>query len=530
MNETSPTPVRVRFAPSPTGYLHIGGVRTALFNWLFARRHGGQFILRVDDTDAQRNVAEALAPILAGFRWLGMTWDEGPEAGGPHEPYYQSQRGAAYQAAVDTLLANGYAYRDYATPEEYQAERTAAEAEKRPFVYSRKYAGPEFAGSGRPSVVRLKMPREGVCRIEDVVRGTVEMEWATEADHVIQRADGSCLYHLASVADDVAMGITHVIRAEEHLSNTPRQIWIFEGLKATLPVFAHLPVVAEPGSKVKLSKRKLDKYLKNAEFKDLYERGRRIAEQLKLEVTPETFNPVVVDFYAESGFLPEAVLNYLMLLGWSLDDKTEFLSDEERVANFSLERVNKASASFDAKKLLSFQEHYMTKLPIDRKVERCLDYLVRAGWVPVSTAERERVERIVAAAGERLKVFGDIFDYPEFFGEIHDGDFAKRFVAAIDGKAFTKRIDEPAAELLAQVANELPGHEDFTPPYLESFLHRFMETRGLGLGAIVHALRVALTGRAVGFGLFDIVSILGRDEVVARIALALKLRSEGHFS
>ena len=275
MADPTPGPVRVRFAPSPTGYLHIGGVRSALFNWLFARRHAGKFILRVDDTDQARNVEEALQPILDGFRWLGIDWDEGP--------FYQSQRLARYQADVERLIANGYAYRDYSTPEEYQAERAAAEAEKRPFLYSRRYADPQYAASGRSSVVRLKMPREGVCRIDDLVRGTVEVEWASEADHVIQRADGTCLYHLASVADDVAMGISHIIRAEEHLSNTARQIWIFQGLGAPLPFFAHLPVVAEPGSKVKLSKRKLDKYLKNAEFKDLYERGRRIAEQLKLD-------------------------------------------------------------------------------------------------------------------------------------------------------------------------------------------------------------------------------------------------------
>ncbi|MFY8220341.1 MAG: glutamate--tRNA ligase, partial [Pirellulales bacterium] len=221
--------VRTRFAPSPTGYLHIGGVRTALFNWLFARRHGGSFILRIDDTDAERNVDEALQPILDGLRWLGIDWDEGPGVGGPHAPYFQSQRAAGHKAAAERLLASGHAYRDFARPEELDEERKAAQAAGRPFLYSRRFAAfdaaaaARFAAEGRTSVVRLKMPREGSLVIDDAVRGRVEFAWEREQDHVIQRADGSCLYHLASVVDDHDFAITHVIRAEEHLSNTPRQ-------------------------------------------------------------------------------------------------------------------------------------------------------------------------------------------------------------------------------------------------------------------------------------------------------------------
>ncbi len=251
--------VRTRFAPSPTGYLHIGGVRTALFNWLFARQHGGQFLLRIDDTDAERNVEAALAPILHGFRWLGIDWDEGPEVGGPYEPYFQSKRLPQYQAAVQKLLASGHAYRDYAKTEEIAEERTAAEKEKRNFVYSRTWMAdtPEkeekFKSEGRQCVVRLKMLREGTLVIPDLIRGNVEFAWNTEQDHVIQRADGTCLYHLASVVDDYDFKITHVIRAEEHLSNTPRQIFIAQSLGYPLPLYAHLPYVAEPGSKNKLS-------------------------------------------------------------------------------------------------------------------------------------------------------------------------------------------------------------------------------------------------------------------------------------
>jgi glutamyl-tRNA synthetase len=319
-------PVRTRFAPSPTGYLHIGGVRTALFNWLYARHHGGQFLLRIDDTDAERNVAEALQPILDGFKWLGLDWDEGPtddgkSSRGPYGPYFQSQRLPQYQAAVRAMLENGSAYRDFATPDELKAEREAAEKEKKAFLYSRRWMAEtddqaaKFAAEGRTQVVRCKMPRDGQCTFQDSIRGLCVFDWDKEQDHVVQRGDGTCLYHLASVVDDFDFQITHVIRAVEHLSNTPRQIFIAQSLGYPLPVYAHLPYVAEPGSPQKLSKRKIAQYLKNAEFKRLYDHGAEIAARIGHISAAETFNPVIVDFYREVGFLPDAIINYLMLLG-----------------------------------------------------------------------------------------------------------------------------------------------------------------------------------------------------------------------
>src|SRR5687767_12347692 len=275
--------VRTRFAPSPTGYLHIGGVRTALFNWLYARKHGGKFILRIDDTDQGRNQPEALQPILDGFKWLGLNWDEGPEVGGPHGPYYQSQKLPRYQQAVQQLLDKGLAYWDYATPEETKAEMEAAEKEKRPKIYSRRWMAQtdadrkRFEAEGRAGAVKLKMPREGACRFTDHIRGEVSVEWAAEQDTVIQRSDGTATYNLANVVDDFDMKITHVIRASEHLSNTPRQIFMLDGLGYSRPEYAHVPVVAEPGSKNKLSKRKIAKYLKNPDFKKVYEHGQAIA-------------------------------------------------------------------------------------------------------------------------------------------------------------------------------------------------------------------------------------------------------------
>ncbi len=523
MNAASPRPVRVRFAPSPTGFLHIGGVRTALFNWLFARQSGGTFVLRVDDTDEERNVDAALAPILDGFRWLGLDWDEGPEVGGAFAPYFQSQRLALYRDAVDKLLSGGFAYRDYARPEEIRAERAEAEAAKRPYLASRHWAArtdaerQRFAADGRTAVVRLEMPRHGQCTIHDLVRGEVVSEWAAEADHVIQRADGSCLYHLASVVDDIAMEITHVVRAEEHLSNTPRQIFLFNGLEAQLPEFAHLPAVAEPGSKVKLSKRKLDKYLRNPEFAELYERGRAIAQRIGLAPSADTFNPVVVDFYRVSGFMPEALLNYLVLLGWSLDDRSEIFSRSEQIASFSLARVHRAAASFDPKKLLALQARYFQALSPDERTARALPFLEGAGWIasPPSESDRDLARAIVVAAAERLEIAGDILGYDELFVADHE--------LAYDEKAFDKRLRhaEGAVELLAALRAELAVASDFSSAALERLISAFVAARGLPLGAVVHATRVAVSGKPVGFGLFDLLAILGRERVVARIDGAL---------
>lgn len=514
--------VRTRFAPSPTGYLHIGGVRTALFNWLFARRHGGQFILRIDDTDQERNIEAALAPILHGFRWLGMDWDEGPDVGGPHEPYRQSQRADRYAGAVEKLLESGAAYRDYATSEEVQTEREAAEKEKRSFVYSRKFADFAEEGKGRaaadqPSIVRLKMPREGQLVLNDLVRGEVKFDWAREQDHVIQRADGSCLYHLATVVDEHDFEITHVIRAEEHLSNTPRQVFIAQQLGYNLPEFAHIPFVAEPGSKTKLSKRKLDKYLKNRDFKALNDLGQGVADAIKLETSAETFNPVIVDFYEQVGFLPNAVVNYLLLLGWSLDDKTEEFSREEMVKQFSLERVNKAAASFDPQKLLAFQQRYMDQLPIKQKVARVLPFLQKAGYIadPPSCDTAPKLTKILEGAGDRIKVAGDILDHATFY----IADEAIEY----EPKAFEKRITKPddACELLVSFKEQLAKVEPFTSESLEKRLKQFVEDRGIKIGQIIHALRVAVTGGAVGFGMFETLEILGRESCLARIDRAL---------
>ena len=538
--------VRTRFAPSPTGYLHIGGVRTALFNYLFAKKHGGQFILRIDDTDQQRNLEEALQPILDGLQWLGINWDEGPNIGGPYAPYYQSQRSEKYQAAVEELLRRGFAYRDFAKPEEIQTERDAAIAEKRTFTYSRRWMAQSdadvkrFEAEGRQGVVRLKMPREGKLVIHDLIRGDVEFNWADEQDHVIQRADGSFIYHLANVVDDEDFRISHVIRAEEHLSNTPRQIFMIQSLGYSLPEYAHLPFVAEPGSKTKLSKRKLDKYLKNKEFAKLFEHGTSIMKRMGVETTAEGFNPVIVDFYQVVGYLPEAIVNAMALIGWALDDKTEIFSMGELIEHFSLEGVTKGAASFDPLKLFAFQEKHMLGLTVEEKTNLASSFLVcfllnqkfRQGLAEgtakfESDEEFEReyallaetnyadLTNVIHYAADRIKVAGDILDFTDFF--LPDDAFP------YDEKAFAKRITEPpeAIPLLREFRDELATQDDFGHAALEQLMQRFIEAKQIKVNQIIHALRVAVTGKSVGLGMFETLEILGKERVLRRIERTL---------
>lgn len=515
--------VRTRFAPSPTGFLHIGGVRTALFNYLYAKKHGGQFVLRIDDTDASRNVAEALAPILHGFKWLGLDWDEGPEVDGPHAPYYQSQRNAKYQEAVDQLLASGHAYKDYAKGEELAADRDLAEKEKRDNIYDRRFMATsdedckKFEAEGRTATVRLKMPREGKCEFSDHVRGRVSVDWAREQDSVIQRPDGSFIYHLATVVDDEDFQISHVIRAEEHLPNTARQIFMIDALGYQRPEYAHIPFVAEPGSKVKLSKRKLEKYLKNRDFKKLNDHGVAIMEQLGESPDSELFNPVITDFFERSGFLPDALVNYLLLLGWSLDDKTEFIGRSEMVEHFSLERVVKAAASFDPLKLDAFQQHYMNELDVKKKVAMCMPFLQKASYVttPPPCDIADYVQSIVIAAGDRIQIAGDVLQFDDFF--VADDELV------YDEKAFEKRIRKPeeAVQLLIGLREKLSNVDPFDAESTEVAVKSFVEEQGIKIGQIINALRVAVTGKGVGFGTFDTLAILGKDRCLNRIDLAV---------
>jgi glutamyl-tRNA synthetase len=480
--------VRTRFAPSPTGFLHIGGVRTALFNWLLARHHGGQFLLRIDDTDQQRHVEEAVGMILDGFRWMGMDWDEGPEVGGPHGPYFQSQRAASYRGAAERLLDSGHVYRDYSTESQRAAEKAEAESRKRAYRFRRKPLADadlaRFEAEGRPYALRFQVPPGRKLVIPDLIKGDVEQMSDEIGDFVIVRPDGTPLYNFATVVDDAEMAITHVVRAEEHLSNTFSQVLVFEALGVALPQFAHVPYVAEPGSKKKLSKR---------------------------------FGAVGLDAFIDKGYLPEAMMNYLARLGWSYDDSQEIFSRAELIEKFTLERVNGAPASHDPDKLFWIEGEWMKTLSPGRKVAGVIPFLEKEGLVaePIGDETRRRIEAVVAALGDRLKVFSDIVSLGRYF-------FSETIT--YDPDAVKKRLrKEGVPAILGDLAEALGTVEPYDLPTLERAIHDYAETRGLGLGLVVNALRVATTGQGVGPGLYDCLVILGREACRARIANALEM-------
>jgi glutamyl-tRNA synthetase len=512
-------PVRTRFAPSPTGYMHIGGMRTALFNWLWARHCGGRFILRIDDTDQARNQETALAPILRAFRWLGLNWDEGPEVGGPHEPYFQSRGGELYRAAAEQLEARGLAYRDYSTKDEIDADRKQAEREKRPYINLRRSLEMTAAqkaahdAEGHPWVLRFLIPRDRKVELDDLIRGHVEWDAALMPDPVILRGDGTPLYNFATVIDDARMQITHVVRAEEHLSNTPIQILLHQALGHALPEFAHVPYVAAPGSKEKLSKRKIDQYRNNPQFKKMFERADEVFPRLGLAGSA-ALDPVMVEYYERIGYLPAALLNALGRIGWSLDESTEIMSLDTMIANFTLDRVVKAPAGFDPDKLYNFQGHWMKELPHDRKLAGCLPYLIQANLIedPVSEATREKVAAVIAALGDRLKIFSDILSADFFFTDAF----------AYDEKNFEKRVrKEGVAAHLRAFRERLRTIEPFTVPALEQALQAYCTETGESTGTLIHALRLSTTGQPVGPGVYDCLVLLGRAKSLERIDSAL---------
>ncbi len=515
--------VRTRFAPSPTGYMHIGGMRTALFNWLWARRNGGQFILRIDDTDQQRNMDEALGPILDAFRWLGLDWDEGPEVGGDYGPYFQSQRRDLHDAALDQLLASGAAYRDFEPADQTRVQREAAEKEKRVYLSSRVSLDLSEAdvtaklAAGEAHVVRFLIPRGRTVSVKDHVRGHVEWDCGLMVDPVIARGDGSPLYNFATVVDDGQLQITHVIRAEEHLSNTPIQVLIHEALGNDLPEFAHIPFVAAPGGKKKLSKRDIDKYRKSPAFQKLFQLGDDVLGALGIDPAEHSLSPVMVAYYREVGFLPAGVLNALARLGWSLDDETENMSLQTVLENFSLERVVKASAGLDPDKLMSYQSYWMGQLSADEKLLGCLDILVRADLIPENpdADTLALVTRVVELAADRIRVFGDILQMDEFFVSTETLKYSE--------KDFQKRVVKPeqAVDLLRELRQLLAATEDFTAEAMHKVVEGFVEQKEIKFGQIAPALRLAVTGKAKGADLFPTLELLGRDECLRRIDRAI---------
>jgi glutamyl-tRNA synthetase len=492
--------VRTRFAPSPTGFLHIGGVRTALFNWLLARHFHGQFLLRIDDTDQDRHVEDAVDRILDGFRWIGIDWDEGPEVGGPHGPYFQSQRTEKYQNAVRRLIETGHVYRDYSTDAERAAKKLEADRAKRAYRFRRHPVTSEqlaqYESEGRPYALRFQVPLGRSLVVHDLIKGDVTFSTDEISDFVVVRPDGSPLYNFASVVDDVDMQVTHVVRAEEHLSNTFPQLLVLEALGAPVPAFAHVPYVAEPGSKAKMSKRRIKEYEEQGVLVYLHQ-------------------------YIERGYLPDAMLNYMARLGWSYDGTQEIFARAELIEKFSLDRVHSAPASHDQDKLFWIEGEWMKELPLDRKVSGVLPFLQREGLVgrPASDAERARVEAVILALGDRLKVFSDILKLSRFFFDpklTHDPDAVK------------KRLrKEGVPAMLTDLKTVLAAVQPFDLATLEQAVHDYAERTGRKMGDVVNPLRVATTGHGVGPGLYDCMFIIGRGTCLRRIDETLAMLAGG---
>jgi glutamyl-tRNA synthetase len=482
--------VRVRYAPSPTGEPHVGNIRTALFNWLFARHEGGSFVLRIEDTDQTRLVPGALGKVLESLRWLGLEWDEGPEVGGPYGPYLQSERLETYHRYANQLLESDWAYLCYCTPERLEALRTEQARLKQPPRYDRHCRElsdeerRERVERGSKAVVRFKTPLEGKTSFTDVVREDVAFENATLDDFIIIKSDRYPTYHLANVVDDHLMEISHVLRAEEWLPSTPRHLLLYQALGWQPPLFAHLPMLLGK-DRSKLSKR---------------------------------HGATSVLDYAEQGYLPDAMFNFLGLLGWSLDDHTEIIAREQFIQHFSLERIVKSAAIFDADKLTWMNGVYMRSLSPERLAALVRGRLERDLPPDVPRPLDEGyVLRMVPLIRERVKRLDDLKRFAEFFFLGDDLDYS---VSELLGKAFAGRPQD-AVDALRPVPETVKSVEPWNEESLERALRSLAEDRSIKAGDLFMLIRVAVTGSPVAPPLFQSMAVLGRERCLARLSRAL---------
>ena len=478
--------VRIRFAPSPTGTPHVGNIRTALFNWLFARNQGGRFILRIEDTDVARKVEGAVDDITDSLRWLGLDWDEGPDAGGDYGPYFQSQRLGLYQEAVQRLLQGDSAYLCYCSPQRLDEMRREQVQRKEPPRYDRRcrtLSERERAGlqaQGTVPVVRFKTPLDGQISFTDLIRGEVVFDASTLDDFVLLKSDGFPTYHLANVVDDHAMEISHVLRADEWLSSTPRHVLLYSALGYGPPLFAHLPMILG-SDRSKLSKR---------------------------------HGATSIGWYRDQGYLPEAMLNFLALLGWSLDDKTELMGREQLVQSFSIERISKTAAIFNIEKLEWMNGVYIRQLGPDDLVGRMMPFLERD--LPPGVARPlspQYVQRIVPLVQERMRTLKEGAELVQFF-------FVEELEYESDvllGKGVSR---ETALKALVTAEERLEG-VPFDAASLEGCLRPLAAELGLKTGALFGLLRVACTGRTAAPPLFDTMEVLGRERCLRRIQGAI---------
>jgi glutamyl-tRNA synthetase len=482
-------PPRVRFAPSPTGYLHVGGARTALFNWLLARRHGGVFVLRIEDTDVERSSQDMVEGILDGLRWLGLDWDEGPKVDGPYAPYFQSQRLETYRRTAAGLVSAGHAYYCYCTPDELRARREAAEKTSGGWKYDRlccRLSAAETAArerAGTPRAVRFKVP-EIVVRVDDLVHGPIEFESAQIEDFVILRSDQHPTYHLSVVSDDVEMRITHVVRGDDHISNTPKQILLYQALGAALPQFAHVPLILGPDKK-RLSKR---------------------------------HGATSVMEYAKQGYLPEAMVNFLALLGWSPGSgNVEVFTRDELASIFDLRGISGGNAVFNPEKLDWFNQQHIARLAPEELTRRIRPSLEAAGlWHADFVGARHAW---FFAALELLKPRARRLDDFAVHGAFLFADEIQYDEAAVEKHL---KVDGMAAHLAALDA-AFAALAEFDAASTEAALRGIAEARGIKAGTLIHAARVAVTGRAVSPGLFEVLALVGRARVHHRLASARRL-------
>jgi glutamyl-tRNA synthetase len=478
------TRIRVRYAPSPTGMLHVGGVRTALFNWLFARKNGGVFLVRIEDTDLERSTEESVEQLKRSLRWIGLDWDEGPEVGGPHVPYRQTERIEFYREAAQRLLDSGAAYRDFATPEELNAFREKARAGGRQPIYT----GGEYRDmdpgevrrkveAGEPYTVRMRTPREGQTVVEDMIRGPVTFENANLEDFVLMKSTNTPTYNFAAAVDDAEMEISHVIRGDDHLSNTPRQILIHEALGNELPAFAHVPQVLGPDKK-KLSKR---------------------------------HGSASVEDFAAQGYLPEALFNYLALLGAGYAADEEIFTPDELAERFRIDRVSGNPAVFDENKLLAINQVYLRRKSPEELALIAVPMLVESGAATPEELERDipRLTEIMDLLKERISRLTEI---PVSVGYFYGGklDYDPDEFAGQFGKEFVR---ETFPELFAR----LESLAEWTEEAIEEAVRGLAAEKEKGARHLIHPLRFATTGRTVSAGLFETMQLLGRERSLTRI-------------
>lgn len=484
-------PVRVRFAPSPTGYLHIGGLRTALYNFLFARKHGGTVILRIEDTDRKRFVEDAEGDILASLEWAGIDFDEGPGPGGEYGPYRQSERSDVYKKIAETLLESGDAYIAFDTEKELASmrERFATKVNPNPrydttvrsemqnaLTMSEDEVSSRLA-AGQPYVIRLKISPTGSVSFSDLIRGTVTFETRNLDDQVLMKSDGLPTYHLANIVDDHMMEVSHVIRGEEWLPSTPKHILLYEALGWEPPTMAHLPLILSPTGG-KLSKRSADRAGIAVSVKD----------------------------YRAAGYESDALINFLALLGWNPGEERELFSLEDLIEAFSLDRVGQSGVQFDLTKLKWYNEHYLRQRSAKSIASDVAPFLAEHGIHPVE----DYLERVVSVMKERISFPSDLLEARYFFEDPE----------AYDELTRKKRWKEDSSDLVVLFAERLDGLEIFDAATIENALRELAEEQAVGAGRIIHPVRLAASGTGFGPGLFEMLELLGKETTVRRLRAA----------